>query len=118
MVREPGTAAGGTDITLVADDWRLGDDYQLHEDSFGSLMDWSHQGRLGNWLTVNGATDPEIRVASGKVRLRMINAANARTMAFQIAGGAPLRVVALDGAPLIYLFMAERGVEFDFPFDP
>lgn len=26
--------------------------------------------------------------------------------------------VALDGAPLIYLFMAERGVEFDFPFDP
>ncbi|MEC8805832.1 MAG: multicopper oxidase family protein [Pseudomonadota bacterium] len=99
VVREPGTAAGGTDITLVADDWRLGDDYQLHEDSFGSLMDWSHQGRLGNWLTVNGATDPEIRVASGKVRLRMINAANARTMAFQIAGGAPLRVVALDGAP-------------------
>ncbi|MEC7650728.1 MAG: multicopper oxidase family protein, partial [Pseudomonadota bacterium] len=99
VVREPGMAAATNDITLVADDWRLDDDYQLHEDSLGSLMDWSHQGRLGNWLTVNGATDPEIEVASGKVRLRMINAANARTMAFRIAGGAPLRVVALDGAP-------------------
>ena len=99
VVREPGMAAATSDITLVADDWRLGDDYQLHEDSFGSLMDWSHQGRLGNWLTVNGATDPEISVASGEVRLRVINAANARTMAFRIAGGAPLRVVALDGAP-------------------
>ena len=99
VVREPGMAADSNDITLVADDWRLGEDYQLHEESFGSLMDWSHQGRLGNWLTINGATDPEIRVASGDVRLRMINAANARTMAFQIAGGAPFRVVALDGAP-------------------
>lgn len=99
VVREPGLVAGGHDVTLVADDWRLGDDYQLHEESFGSLMDWSHQGRLGNWLTINGATDPEISVASGNIRLRLINAANARTLAFRIAGDVPLRVVALDGAP-------------------
>jgi len=99
VVREKGRMAATNDITLVADDWRLDEDYQLHENSFGSLMDWSHQGRLGNWLTVNGATDPQISVASGKVRLRIINAANARTMAFRIAGGVPLLVVALDGAP-------------------
>jgi len=99
IVREPDEASGLQDITLVADDWRLDEDYQLHEDSFGSLMDWSHQGRLGNWLTVNGATDPEIPVASGPVRLRLINAANARTLAFRLASGAPMRIVALDGSP-------------------
>ena len=99
IVREPDEASGPQDITLVADDWRLDEDYQLHEDSFGSLMDWSHQGRLGNWLTVNGTTDPEIPVAGGTVRLRLINAANARTLAFRLGNGAPMRIVALDGAP-------------------
>ena len=99
IVREPDEPIGPRDVTLVADDWRLDEDYQLHEDSFGSLMDWSHQGRLGNWLTVNGATDPEIAVASGPVRLRLINAANARTLAFRFGNGAPMRIVALDGAP-------------------
>ena len=87
------------DVTLVADDWRLTEDYQLHEDSFGSLMDWSHQGRLGNWLTLNGKTDPVVSVASGTVRLRLVNAANARVLAFRLGGGRPMRVVALDGAP-------------------
>jgi FtsP/CotA-like multicopper oxidase with cupredoxin domain len=99
IVREPDEVSGPHDITLVADDWRLDGDYQLHEDSFGSLMDWSHQGRLGNWLTVNGTTDPEIPVAGGTVRLRLINAANARTLAFRLGNGAPMRIVALDGAP-------------------
>jgi len=99
IVREAGETIGPRDVTLVADDWRLDEDYQLHEDSFGSLMDWSHQGRLGNWLTVNGATDPEIAVASGQVRLRLINAANARTLAFRLGNGAPMRIVALDGSP-------------------
>ena len=87
------------DVTLVADDWRLTEEYKLHEDSFGSLMDWSHQGRLGNWLTVNGKTDPIISVASGTLRLRMINAANARVLAFRLGADRPMRVVALDGAP-------------------
>jgi len=99
IVDEEDAPDRANDITLVADDWRLTEDYALHEDSFGSLMDWSHQGRLGNWLTVNGATEPVIEAAAGTARLRMINAANARTLAFRVAGGQPLRVVALDGAP-------------------
>ena len=101
IVREADETIGPRDITLVVDDWRLDEDYQLHEDSFGSLMDWSHQGRLGNWLTVNGATDPDIPAARGQVRLRLINAANARTLAFRLATGAPVRIVALDGAPCV-----------------
>ena len=87
------------DVTLVADDWRLTEDYQLHQDSFGSLMDWSHQGRLGNCLTLNGKTDPVVSVALGTVRLRLVNAANARVLAFRLGGDMPMRVVALDGAP-------------------
>ena len=99
IVDEPDMPEGANDITLVADDWRLTEDYALHEDSFGSLMDWSHQGRLGNWLTVNGKTDPSIAAAAGTARLRMINAANARTLAFRLQDVRPLRVIALDGAP-------------------
>ena len=99
IVDEPDMPEGANDITLVADDWRLTEDYALHEDSFGSLMDWSHQGRLGNWLTVNGKTDPAIAAAAGTARLRMINAANARTLAFRLQDARPLRVIALDGAP-------------------
>ena len=87
------------DILLMADDWRLDDDYQIHEDSLGSLMDWSHQGRLGNWLTINGASLPDIQVPSGKVRLRLVNAANARSLTFQLGAGADAEIVALDAAP-------------------
>ena len=79
------------DVMLVADDRRLTEDYQFHEDSFGSLMDWSHQGLLGNWLTVNGETDPVISVAAGTVRLRLVNAANARVIAFRLGADRPMR---------------------------
>ena len=98
VVAETEMPDSARDVTLVADDWRLTEDYQLHEDSFGSLMDWSHQGRLGNWLTVNGETDPVISVAAGTVRLRLVNAANARVLAFRLGLDRPMRVVALDGA--------------------
>jgi len=84
-------------VKLVADDWRLSEEYKLQKDSFGSLMDWSHQWRLGNWLTLNGKTDPIISVASGTLRLRIINAANARVLAFRIGTDRPMLLVALDG---------------------
>ena len=61
-------------------------------------MDWSHQGRLGNWLTVNGETNHFISVAARTVRLCLVNAANARVLAFRLGADRPMRVVALDGA--------------------
>ncbi len=88
------------DIALVADDWRLGKDGQLHEESLGAMMDWSHGGRMGNWLTVNGLTEPEIPVRAGeRIRLRCINTANARTMAFNF-GNLDAHLIALDGQPV------------------
>ena len=69
------------DLTLVIDDWRVGDDGALHVASIGTFMDWSHAGRLGNWLTVNGKSQPELKLNAGEnYRLRLINASNARVL--------------------------------------
>lgn len=67
------------DLTLMIDDWRLAGEGTLDVASLGSLMDWSHGGRLGNWLTVNGEPAPKMRLNRNETyRLRLINAANAR----------------------------------------
>lgn len=88
------------DLTLVIDDWRLDPDGSLEVASFGSLMEWAHGGRLGNWLTVNGETMPTIRLVAGEAyRMRLINAANARILQLDPARfGA--KVLAYDGQPL------------------
>lgn len=69
------------DLTLIIDDWRLGNDGTFHSASLGSRGDWSHAGRLGNWLTVNGASQPKFKLTKGETyRIRLINAANARIL--------------------------------------
>ncbi len=50
------------DLVILADDWRLNKNYEIDEKSFGSLMDWSHAGRIGNWLTINGKKSPEYQI--------------------------------------------------------
>lgn len=84
------------DLVFMIDDWRLNEEGQLDEASFGRLHDWAHGGRLGNWLTVNGESNPQRRVKpDSRVRLRLINAANARIFRLQLA--APAVQYALDG---------------------
>jgi len=69
------------DITLVIDDWRIDNDGALHLASLGAFMDWTHSGRLGNWLTVNGGSQPEFTLnANENYRVRLINASNARVL--------------------------------------
>ena len=51
------------DIVILADDWRLNKNYQIDEKSFGSLRDWSHAGRIGNWFTINGKKSPEYKIS-------------------------------------------------------
>jgi FtsP/CotA-like multicopper oxidase with cupredoxin domain len=88
------------DVTLVIDDWRLREPGVLDTDSFGALVDWSHGGRLGNWLLVNGLSRPTLNLRSGEAyRLRLINASNARVLEIdpnRFAG----KVVAYDGQAL------------------
>ena len=73
------------DVTLVLDDWVLDQQGKLDLSDLGSLGDWSHGGRLGNWLTVNGKSLPKIELKTGRYyRLRLINACNARTLQLDV----------------------------------
>lgn len=87
------------DVPLIFDDWLLGDDGQIDASTFGNLQDAIGQGRLGNWFTVNGAYRPKIQIPKGPVRLRVLNAANVRTMTIVLKGADPL-VIAEDGQPI------------------
>ncbi|KUP93643.1 multicopper oxidase family protein [Tritonibacter horizontis] len=87
------------DVTWVLDDWRLAEDASISDD-FGNAHDLSHAGRLGNTVTINGHVPETLEVASGeRIRLRLINAANARIFALDFGDHAP-RIIALDGQPV------------------
>jgi FtsP/CotA-like multicopper oxidase with cupredoxin domain len=87
------------DITWVLDDWRLLSDAQISDD-FGNFMDNSHNGRVGNTVTVNGRIQVAFAVRAGeRLRLRLINAANARIFGLEFRDHRPM-VVALDGQPV------------------
>ena len=87
------------DIPVMLDDWRLTEDGRI-QGNFGNMHDLSHAGRIGNWVTANGKADWSFAVqANDRLRLRLINAANARI--FQIGmKGLNGWLVALDGQPL------------------
>jgi FtsP/CotA-like multicopper oxidase with cupredoxin domain len=87
------------DVTWVLDDWRLKPDAQISGD-FGNLMDMSHNGRLGNTVTVNGRIPGDVAVRRGeRMRVRLINAANARIFGLEFQAHRP-QVVAYDGQPV------------------
>ena len=89
------------DEVLLIDDWRLGDDAQINP-NFGSMMDLSHGGRQGNWLTVNGIgmdkASLEVKQFE-RLRLRLINVANAQIFTLSLEGLSGW-LIALDGQPL------------------
>lgn len=87
------------DITWVLDDWRLDRDASIRG-GFGNFMDVSHAGRIGNTVTVNGRIAETFEVRAGeRIRLRLINAANARIFGLEFVGHEP-RIIALDGQPV------------------
>jgi FtsP/CotA-like multicopper oxidase with cupredoxin domain len=87
------------DVIWLLDDWRLLPDAQISDD-FGNMMDASHNGRVGNTVTLNGRIPEAFAVRAGeRLRLRLINAANARIFALEFRGHRP-RVIALDGQPV------------------
>jgi FtsP/CotA-like multicopper oxidase with cupredoxin domain len=87
------------DILLVVDDWRLLADGTLDTASLRSMHDAAHAGRIGRHLTINSAPTFDIPVkANERLRLRIINAANARVMTLRLERHAA-RVMAIDGQP-------------------
>lgn len=98
IVEEKNPPAVDRDITWAIDDWRLTNQAQLAD--FGMGMDMSHGGRLGNLVTVNGKRMDDFPVRAGeRIRLRLINTANARLFGLRFDGHDPM-VIALDGHPV------------------
>lgn len=96
IVEEAEPTGYSQDVVWMIDDWILESDGGLFE-SFNQTHDITHNGRWGNVVTANGATDTVLRAAPGdRVRLRMINASNARTYTPDF-GSLNARIFAVDG---------------------
>ncbi len=97
IVEEAEPVAFDRDLLWLLQDWRLTKDGQIA--GFGSTMDASMSGRVGNLVTINGAVPGEQSVRAGeRVRLRLANASLARMMALRFEGHRPV-VLAIDGQP-------------------
>jgi FtsP/CotA-like multicopper oxidase with cupredoxin domain len=87
------------DVAWVLSDWRLLPDAQISDD-FRNMHDMAHNGRVGNTVTINGKVPDTFSVRAGeRIRMRLINAANARIFALRFHGHEPL-VIAYDGQPV------------------
>lgn len=87
------------DVVWVISDWRLQNDASIQQD-FHNLHDKTHAGRIGNVVTVNGSVIDTFEVRSGeRIRLRLINAANARIFALSFFDQRPT-IIAIDGQPV------------------
>lgn len=99
VVDEAEPPAVDRDEVLVLDDWRLTTAAEI-AGGFGAMMDLSHAGRIGNWVTVNGGPEARLPVRrNARLRLRLVNVATARIFDLS-AQGLVGAVVALDGQPL------------------
>ena len=99
IVEERELVAVDRDVVWVLSDWRMLEDASIRDD-FGNMHDLSHAGRIGNTVTVNGRVLETFAVRAGeRLRLRLVNAANARIFALEFEGHAP-QVIALDGQPV------------------
>ncbi len=86
------------DVVWVLSDLRLDREAQVAPD-FNAPFDASHAGRLGNTVLVNGRLPESFALDAGeRLRLRLVNAANARIFRLNFEGHSP-RVIALDGHP-------------------
>ncbi|MYA87017.1 MAG: multicopper oxidase family protein [Boseongicola sp. SB0662_bin_57] len=84
------------DIIVIIDDWWMEQTGELRDD-FDSMFHFSHGGRLGNYAKAI-VSQSSVRVGD-RVRLRLINTANARVFPVKI-DGVQGNLVALDGMPL------------------
>ena len=99
IIEEARPPAVDRDIVWMLGDWRLDREARIVED-FGNFMDASHAGRIGNTVTVNGAIRETFELRAGeRIRLRLVNAANARIFSLEFRGHDPV-VIALDGQPV------------------
>jgi FtsP/CotA-like multicopper oxidase with cupredoxin domain len=99
IVEEADPVRVDRDVTWVLSDWRLTESAGMRDD-FGSRHDMMHNGRVGNTVTINGRVPDAFPVRKGeRIRLRLVNAANARIFGLDFGSHEPF-VIALDGQPV------------------
>lgn len=99
VVEEAQPPRADRELALVLSDWKLGDDGAIDPD-FADLQERSHEGRIGKHITVNGAPGGLVPLRRNeRVRLRLLNAANARIFELSFEGHDPW-LIALDGQPV------------------
>ena len=106
IVEEAEPYAADREIVWLLDDWMLDRNANI-VDGFDDYHARSHDGRIGNTVTINGSLkDGEPVRPFKRIRLRIINAANGRIFRLNF-GGLPGHVIALDGQP-VAPFEADR----------
>jgi FtsP/CotA-like multicopper oxidase with cupredoxin domain len=97
IVEEDAPWKVGQDLEFLIDDWLLDERGALAPFEGSARTD----GRLGNFLTVNGKAAPlstNIETGSDLIRIRVANACNARTMRLRF-DGFRVYVTSVDGQP-------------------
>jgi FtsP/CotA-like multicopper oxidase with cupredoxin domain len=119
IIDEPSPPVVDLDTVVAVQDWRLGADGQV--DPTAPKPD---TGRIGDFLTANGAPAPLtlLPAPGARVRLRLLNAAAARIMILAVEGVKPT-IVAIDSQPsepfepLRNLMPIGPGARFELIFD-
>jgi FtsP/CotA-like multicopper oxidase with cupredoxin domain len=109
IVEEAEKQPWSRDWVWLMDDWLLQKDGTIYP-KFNTGRDLMHDGRWGNAPTINGKFRPEYEAKPGeRIRLRLINGANARIYSPQLEGLAA-NVIAVDGRPVTKIFALDRFV--------
>lgn len=99
IIEESSPVQVDREVTWVLDDWRLTKSAKISDD-FGNRHDMAHNGRVGNTVTINGRVPDDFAIRKGeRIRLRLINAANARIFGLDFDGLEAI-IIALDGQPV------------------
>ena len=107
IVEEVDKQPWSQDIVWLMDDWLLQKDGNIYP-QFNTGHDLMHDGRWGNVPTINGKFRPVFTVNPGeRIRLRLINGANARIFSPHIEG-LSANVIAVDGKPVTQIFPLNR----------
>jgi len=123
VVDEASPPARDLEAIVALADWKLDADGRVRDD-FSDPALARGAGRLGALVAANNAATPLVLnpAPGARVRLRLVNAANARIMVIGVEGVTPL-IIALDGqpceafAPLRNAFPVGPGARFDMMFD-
>jgi FtsP/CotA-like multicopper oxidase with cupredoxin domain len=99
VVEEPEPPFADRDEVWVLSDFRLDRQAKITND-FAHPRDRTHDGRIGNTVLLNGRVAESFPVRRGeRIRLRLLNAANARIYKLKVEGHFPV-LIALDGHPV------------------